>query len=259
MNTQLYCLPCMVRQALEATDFVAENEQQQERILRKVLAALSEADLKAPPPAIAQVVHRIIRDETGNTDPYRNVKSNFNKLALAMINKPECNINSADDPFSAAVRLAIAGNVIDCGAKTGLTENGVEKDMKTALSQGIIGDIDKLRNALESAKSVLYITDNAGEIVFDRPLIDYIGRDRVTVAVRGIPVLNDATMEDAEEAGLTEMVNVIDNGSDAPGTILSDCSQIFLQHFNNADLIIAKGQGNFESLNAVKAPLFFLF
>ena len=102
------------------------------------------------------------------------------------------------------------------------------------------------------------LADNAGEIVFDRLLIEQLPIDRVTVAVRGYPVINDATLDDAETAGLTDIVDVISNGSDAPGTLLDDCSEAFRSRFEEADLIIAKGQGNYETLAQSPRPIFFL-
>ena len=118
--------------------------------------------------------------------------------------------------------------------------------------------LERLRRRVQETKSILYLADNAGEIVFDRLLIEQLPRDRVTVAVKGGPVINDATREDAEAAGLIDLVEVIDNGSDAPGTILEQCSPSFQRRFAEADLVIAKGQGNYETLNDVPREVFFL-
>ena len=121
------------------------------------------------------------------------------------------------------------------------------------------GNFDEFRDALDEASDVLYLADNAGEIVADQVLIRELGPARVTVAVRGGPVLNDATMHDARQTGLTSIVPVIDNGSDAPGTLLPDCSPAFRARFASADLVIAKGQGNFESLCDADRTVFALF
>ena len=112
--------------------------------------------------------------------------------------------------------------------------------------------------ALGRASRILYLADNAGEIVFDRLLIERMPPGKVTVGVRGFPVINDATMKDAEDTGMTELAEVIDNGSDGPGTILDDCSQSFRDRFDEADLIIAKGQGNYETLSEVDKDIYFL-
>jgi uncharacterized protein with ATP-grasp and redox domains len=157
-----------------------------------------------------------------------------------------------------AVRLAIAGNVIDLGVKSHLDEAQIRAAIEDCLTDPLEGDIDRFAQAVAGATRILYLTDNAGEIVLDRLLIERLPRDKVTVAVKGAPVINDATRADAEIAGITSLVNVIDNGSDAPGTILEDCNGVFRRHFAQADLIIAKGQGNYETLREASAPLYFL-
>ena len=130
---------------------------------------------------------------------------------------------------------------------------GLRLDQLVALRTGLS------RRAAREARSILYLADNAGEIVFDRLLIEALGPGRVTVAVRGHPVINDATRDDAREAGLEGEVELIDNGSDGPGTILEDCSPAFRERFRAAGLIIAKGQGNAETLSGVPGRIFFLF
>jgi hypothetical protein len=126
------------------------------------------------------------------------------------------------------------------------------------LTAPLCGSISALATAIRGARSILYLVDNAGEIVFDRDLLAQLPLGSFTVAVRGRPVLNDATLADAQAVGLTDLGDVIGNGSDAPGTILTDCSAEFRQLFAAADLIIAKGQGNYETLAGANRPIFFL-
>jgi len=154
--------------------------------------------------------------------------------------------------------LAIAGNSMDLALATELSEARLRASVMGSLNEPLNGDIEEFERAVAQATKILYLTDNAGEIVFDRLLIEQLPRDRVTAAVRGAPVINDATMADAEVAGITALVPVIDNGSDAPGTLLADCSELFRRHFEEADLIISKGQGNFETLRESCRPIFFL-
>lgn len=130
--------------------------------------------------------------------------------------------------------------------------------IESALDVAVNGDIDEFRKALESAGRILYLADNAGEIVFDRALIGMLPAGRVTVAVRGKPVINDATMSDAVVAGIPDIAAVIDNGSDAPGTVLADCSPAFIAEYRNSDLVVSKGQGNYETLSDEKKNIFFL-
>jgi len=149
--------------------------------------------------------------------------------------------------------------VIDLGIKGNVDENDLRVSIRKALAEPLVGDLDALRREVEKARSILYLADNAGEIVLDYLLIEQLGPARVTLAVRGAPVLNDATLVDARAVGLDVMVAVIDNGSDAPGTVLEDCSEAFLERLAEADVIVAKGQGNYETLSQEARNLFFLF
>jgi uncharacterized protein with ATP-grasp and redox domains len=260
MDTVIDCLPCLVRQGLDAVRECSADPRVQERLLRDVLSLLSSAELEQSPPAVAQRIQRRLRELTGIADPFRLQKERFDRMAKELL--PGCSeqLRVAPDPFGLAVRLAIAGNVIDLGAKSGLTEAEARADVERAACAPLVGDLEALRRASNGAERILYLTDNAGEIFFDRLLVEQLPRGgRVTVAVRGAPVLNDATREDAVRAGLAELAEVIDNGSDAPGTLLPDCSEVFRERFRQADLIVGKGQGNYETLCEEAAPLFLLF
>jgi hypothetical protein len=163
------------------------------------------------------------------------------------------------EPLETAVRLAIAGNIIDLGVKSSLKTLEVDKTIDDVLEVKLDTSVfEVFKRETVSARSILYLADNAGEIVFDKILIEQLGPEKINLAVRGKPVINDATMDDAQATGLTDMVKVIDNGDDAPGTILNSCSENFRHLFEQADLIIAKGQGNYESLNGIDKNIFFL-
>jgi len=260
MKTTLDCIPCFVGQALQAARFVTDDPGVHELIVRDVLRLTAEMDLAQPPPLVGQKIHRTLRRLTGVDDPYRMVKEQFNRMALDMLPELSAKVREAADPLYMALRLAICGNVIDMGVNGGITEAEVRQAVANALKESFHGDVDAFRRAVREARVILYLADNAGEIVFDRLLIEQMWRpERVTLAVRGSPILNDATMVDAEAAGLCDLVKVIDNGSDAPGTILADCSQPFRRRFAEADLIIAKGQGNFETLSDEAGDIYFLF
>jgi hypothetical protein len=207
---------------------------------------------------MAQSVHRIIRQHTGSDDPYRFVKQTFNDFALGLYPALRRQIDASSDPFDTAVRLAIAGNIIDFGVNAAIDADLVHATIDHALSGPLIGDVRRFEDRVASARRILYLGDNTGEVVFDRLLIETLPQGRVTFVVRGRPVINDITMDDAEQTGMTACVPVIDNGSDAPGTVLSDCSDAFKAAFGAADLIIAKGQGNYESLSDVDRPIVFL-
>ncbi len=258
MITSLECIPCLIRQAIDASGFSSSDYEFQERVLREILKKLSETEFSLTPPEIAADIHRRLRELSGNTDPYKPVKNSFNDLILSMTDQLKEKINSADDPLLAATRLAIAGNVIDSGVKSGLTEDEVLRSIESSYSEELAGDPDEFIREISQAQKILYIADNAGEIIFDRLLIERIGPEKVTLAVRGFPVINDATIDDARIAGLDKLVTVIENGSDAPGTILAECSDEFRKFFNDADIIIAKGQGNYETLCDENSEIFFL-
>jgi len=259
VKTSLDCLPCLVRQALDAGRLASPDPTVSEQLVRDAFTHLAETDLRQSPPLLAQRMHRRLRELMGVDDVYRTAKERLHRVALDLGEDLERAVAVAEDPFDLAVRLAIAGNVIDLGIAPGVSESDVRRSVEQALREPVRGPLDELRRSVGRARRILYLADNAGELVFDRLLIEQLGPDRVTLAVRGAPVLNDATLEDARTAGLTDLVEVIDNGSDAPGTILEDCSPSFRRRFAEADLVIAKGQGNFETLVDEPAPIYFLF
>jgi uncharacterized protein with ATP-grasp and redox domains len=259
MRTYFDCIPCFVRQTLDSVRLITDNEKIQEQVMREALNLLSDMNFYQSPPAMAQKIHHRIRKITGIKDPYLQMKNRFNKLALEMYPQLKQRIVNSVDPLETAVRLAIAGNIIDLGVKTGLTEVQIEKTIAQSLTDPFdTKTLKEFRKAADEAKNILYLGDNAGEIVFDRLLIEQLPAEKITFIIKAGPIINDATIEDALTAGLTDIVRVIDNGSDAPGTILENCSQDFQRRFDEADLIISKGQGNFETLSDVNKDIFFI-
>jgi uncharacterized protein with ATP-grasp and redox domains len=248
----------MLRQAREAIAYSGVETEAGFEVLRRVLRLMSELDWTLPPPVLGQQVHRLIRELTGNSDPYAAIKDRMNQQAAKLYPLWHAIYRQAHSPLDAAVRLAIVGNLLDVGAKTQLDAASVRAAFESALSAPLRGSIDEFAEAIRRARSILYLADNAGEIVFDRDLLAQLPLGNFTVAVRGRPVLNDATLADAAQAGLPDFCEVISNGSDAPGTILHDCSPEFREQFNTADLIVAKGQGNYESLAGMDKEIFFL-
>ncbi len=230
-----------------------------EKLIRDVLRWLSEMDISLSPPALAQRIHRRLRELTGVEDPYRKEKDQHNQMALQLLPGLRAQVKSSNDPLMTAANLAVAGNIIDLGAKSGLNETEIHDAIRHAAGQPLEGDREHFRQQVARAKKILYLADNCGEIVFDTLLVEQLGPNRVTVAVRGMPIINDATLEDAVTAGLTKIVRVIGNGSDAPGTLLDDCSREFQTAFEASDLIVSKGQGNFETLSHCEKNIFFLF
>lgn len=259
MKTYLDCIPCFIRQALEAVTMVTSDTKQHETVIRKVLALAADMDMAQTPPVMAQKIHRMVRELAQNNDPYREVKRQFTQLALNLLPEMETAVRESKDPLGAAVRLAIAGNIIDFGVTANITENQVKNELNNALSCDIDPhQLELFKQETQKADTILYLTDNAGEIVFDRLLIKQIDPPKVTVAVKGAPIINDATLEDAHFAGIDTMVRLIDNGTDIPGTDLANGSHALKKAFDQADLVIAKGQGNYETLSEVNKNIFFV-
>lgn len=259
MRTYFDCIPCSVRQVLDTVRMITDDEAMHERVLRELLGMWQRMDMRQSPPAMAQQIHRFLRQLTGVRDPYLDVKNQYNLFALQLYPELRERIEASPDPFETAVRLAIAGNIIDFGVNSSVEQSTVHDAIMRSLTEPIDCDaVQRLRRAIDEAKNILFLGDNTGEIVFDRLLVERMPCEKLTYVVRGGPILNDAMMEDAEIAGLTDLVEVIDNGSDAPGTILETCSEAFRRRFERADLIIAKGQGNFESMNDTEKHAFFL-
>jgi len=205
-------------------------------------------------------LHNFVKEVTGNPDPYKDLKDLYNKIAHDLIDELELErrIRHSDDPFDTACRLSIAGNIIDFGLGLDLDKTGVHKSIDESLSASIVGKSTRaLQTRIQAAEKILFLTDNAGEIVFDKLLINQLPKERITYVVKGGPIVNDATMEDAIDVGMTNLVRVIDSGAEAQGTILKFCSDEFIEAFHASDLIIAKGQANYETLSDLDDPRIF--
>jgi damage-control phosphatase, subfamily I len=258
VKSYLDCIPCFIRQSLDSIRRVSNDESIHQEVLRSILDKTSKMDLNESPPSMAQFIHRLIRKKTGVTDPYREIKQYFNREILAMFDDLKSRIEQSSDPIETAVRLAIAGNIIDLGARNQVNQHIIQEAIDHALANQLAWDRQEFIEAIENAETILYLADNAGEIVFDWLLIEQLPIQKITVAVRGYPILNDVTLDDVKEIGLDKIVSVIDNGSDVPGTILSDCSENFVERFNQASMVISKGQGNYETLSNVDQDIFFM-
>ncbi len=259
MRIHLRCVPCLFDQALSAARTLGMSYEDTRRLIRRVNGAVERMDWDQPAPLMGRTIHHAIRSITGIEDPYAALKREHTAAALALLPAARDAVERSPDPFAAAVQIAIGGNLIDLGSPLGR-----DVDVSDCLRQALARPVDtegvrELERRVERARDVLFLADNAGEIVFDRPLLRKIGANRVTVAVRGGPVINDAVMDDAVQAGLTDRYRVITTGSDVPGIWPDDCDPAFRTRFAEADLVIAKGQGNFETLSEQDREVFFLF
>ncbi|RKY57100.1 MAG: hypothetical protein DRP89_00065 [Candidatus Neomarinimicrobiota bacterium] len=260
MKTYLDCMPCVVKFALSAIRKVTDSEEIQEKIMREVLHEVSRIDFTLSPPEISHIVFRYIKEYFGDVDPYLEEKKRFNKFCLTLLPQLRERVVKSKNPFDTAIRMSIAGNIIDSGANTNVNERDILDTIEECMSVNLYTNegVFALYEEIRSAKNILILGDNAGEIVFDQLLIDQVPKEIVTYVVKSAPILNDATMEDAVETGLTKIVKVIGNGSDSPGTILDRCSPEFIEKFNEADVVIGKGQANYETLSDVDRAIFFI-
>ncbi len=269
MKTYLECISCFFKQALEAARMAGADDRTQKKILDEVAKAIPDIKLSSTPPEMGKTIHDIVKKMTGQEDPYKKLKEKANEQTLKIYPELRKKIESAEDKLLMALELAIAGNIIDYGTKNSLD---VEKELTKILQreQGVIEDekesifdFKSFKKAVKNAESILYIGDNVGETVFDCILLEQIKRifpeKEIIYAVREKPIINDALEEDAVKAGIDNFAEIISSGSEVPGTIIPLCSKTFIDIFKKADLVISKGQGNYETLSDEKRPIFFLF
>ena len=209
-------------------------------------------------PRLAANIHRIARDQLNNPDLYKEEKLQANELLHKNYSYWKNIVNSSENPLFTAAKLSVIGNIIDYGSHSinGNIALQIESLFKNDLK---IDHTIELKKEIEKAKSILYLGDNSGEIVFDMMFIETMKHPNVTFVVRDKPVINDVTMDDARQIGMENICRVISNGNDAPSTLPEYCSKEFNELFKKADLVISKGQGNFEGLLECDHPnIFFL-
>jgi len=262
MKTYLECIPCFFRQALEASKLSKADETTQKKVLDELARLIPEIGLNSTPPEMGRIIYQLVSKITGVRDPFKEIKEKSNKQSLELYPHLKAKIETSNDRLLTAVRLAIAGNVIDYGA---LNHFVIEEEIENCLKRDFaIFDYGDFKEALDEADGILYLADNAGEVVFDKILLEEIKRldalhgRQIFYVVRDRPVINDALVEDARACGIEEVAEVVSSGSDAPGTILGLCSQEFLRLYEDARMIISKGQGNFEALSEQDKPIFFV-
>lgn len=256
MNIQFECLPCIVNSYLRLIKTGVIPETQQEPILRRLLKFLSQVDYDQSPPVLGRRLHRLIREFLQNTDPYQKIKEEYNRMMSGLYSEFREIVEQSSDSFDVAMRLAIAGNVIDFGPQYNFDVMDAINRVRGA--KLAIDDSRHLRNDLENATTLLYIGDNSGEIVFDKLFLEKINLPEMYFTVRGGPIINDATLDDAEIIGMNNVAKVITTGDDAPGVVWESASKQFKQILNQSDVILAKGQGNLEGLIDIPKNIYFL-
>ena len=261
MKTSVFCYPCYLRQALQLTRLTGCSEKIQHQTILEVAKLFPQLSLQDNPPQNSLLVYEAIAKTTRIADPYAHQKKESNLRALAVIDRLRQEVRAAENQLDLAIRFSIAGNIIDYGAHEHFDiDTALDASRKVPLALDHSDILIKKIQALPANSTILYLADNCGEIVYDSLLVELLAADKlqVTVAVKKAPIINDATREDAVQAGLGSYAKIIDNGTACPGTPLGICSQEFLSHYSSADLVISKGQGNFETLSEEKRDIFFL-
>ncbi len=264
MKTHFECIPCILRQTIETARLATANVKLQKEAINRILLYLTQIDYNVPPPALGRDVYGIIHRVTGNDDPYKELKQKYNALGLAHYDELLRIVFKSSDPVMTAAKLAVVGNIIDFGAQSQEQVNIKESIRNISQMDFAINDFNRFIRDLKQARSVLYIADNAGEIVFDRLFIEILQRYypelglEFNVAVRGAPIINDATIEDTQMVGLDKIATIIENGDNAPATLLDRVSSKMKRAFESADIIIAKGMGNYETLDDRPELIYYL-
>ena len=262
MRTYLECMPCFIKQSLEAARMATDDEEVQTKVIKKVMEHLQDISLTSSPPELSRDVHEIIRRITKSKDPYKKVKDQSNEMAQKEYPRLKKLVAESDDSLLMAIKLSIVGNVIDFGAMNrfnvdDMIDNAVKREFDA-------NAYPQFKSVLEQSETILFLADNTGEIFFDKLLLKELVKiqKQITYVVKTNPIINDATVEDANLAGIDKLATIIDGDSgqkqSAPGMVLSYASKEFLEIFKSSDMVISKGQGNYEGLSDVDREVFFL-
>jgi len=259
LEATLDCLECIVRQALRAARHATDDPAVQRAILEAAARRLPEMDLKRSPAAISLLAYDEARRLSGVADPYHESKREQNAMVLAIEDQLRALVRGSEDPLAAALHLAAAGNVIDLGV-TVLEDINLQDAIDRAMHERFAVDhTEAFRASLAKCKDLLFLLDNAGEIVFDKILIEELQHHTpVTEVVKAGPIINDVTRADAEQVGLTSVCEVIDNGGAYVGSPLDEVPAWFLERMHAADVIVGKGQGNYETVDAFPGDVFLI-
>lgn len=255
MRTYLDCIPCFFNQALRAGRIATGDENKLKKLLDEIGTMLRDIPLESTPPETGMLIYEKVREITGVFDPYNELKRASTEKALALYPSLKNKVEKSNDKLLTAIRIAIAGNVIDFGVNRNFNiEEEIDKVHKQDFA---IFDYDKFKAYLDKTDEILYIGDNAGESVFDRILIEEMKKPTIYV-VREIPVINDVTYKDAVQAGIDKVASILSSGTSAPGTVLETCNAEFKEVYKDSKFVIGKGQGNYEGLSDEKHTIFFL-
>ena len=254
MKTYLKCFPCFARQAVEAGSLATDNEKLRLQIVQEVSAILTQLELERPPTYTGMLLYRKIGEISGNNDPYLQIKKDSNQKAKELLPYITQLIAQSANPLQTALKITAIGNILDFGPYGGTAD--LKQFIKDKLEEEFYGiPTETFLSELSHAQNILYIADNCGEILFDSLFINqFLKNKKVYLGVRGSPTLNDVTINDLNGIEFGPHVEIVDNGNDSPGAIIELCNPRFQEIYHSVDLVIAKGQGNFEGLGPTDRP-----
>jgi len=245
----------MTKQLTRLAAKVTDDVSVQKDIITYGLDVISKKTFETFTPSVVGEIYDYAKKVSGINDPYESEKEKFNDMAEFIVDERNLKntITESNNPMDTAIRLSIAGNIIDFSLGIKVDENGIRDSIEKSLVSDLYGaDIDTFISAVDKSDRIMVLGDNSGEIVLDKLLIERLPLEKVVYVVKGDAIVNDATMKDAIEVGMDKLVNVIDNGAAIQGTIVEECSESFIRAFDEADLIISKGQANFETLSGIE-------
>lgn len=250
------CLPCMLKQALEAVRKTTDDAKIHDKVLSETINLMTKYKQYRNSPDLAREIHKIIREQTGIEDPYAEIKEKDLNAAKGIYSYLKEFIQSKDNSLYWALKIAATGNNIDAAIYSNIdVKKCIENELEKEFS---ICDIEIMEKKLQAASNILVIGDNTGETIFDKIMIESFPNINITYGVRSESIINDVTEKDAVASGLDQVSKIVPTGCGAPGTILEDCSDEFIDIYNKSDIIISKGQGNYEALSEEKGNIFFL-
>lgn len=258
MKMDVYCVKCIISQMVELIKIIGADKQAEEAIMREVLKALSEENYNTTSPELAEKVYDLVREISGIDDPYREIKNKENERAEKIVQPFEERISELN--LEEVLKLSVLGNSMDYGTEARFN---VEEEKEKLLSESLnFSTLTEFEEELKEGENLLIIGDNAGEIVFDRLLVRFIKEHygiSIKYAVRGGPIINDATVEDAIQIGMDKYAEIISTGQNIAGLVLERASQEIIDAFKESSLVLSKGQGNFETLEDKGLDIYFLF
>ena len=236
---------------------------QQTQFMKKACDVIARSEQSETPPEINSRIMQLIAAHAGVADLFEKEKHEYNSVILRMDDIIWQHITQADDPLYRALQYAMTGNYIDFGVADSVSEGKLHELIETASDIDLGSAYERLKADLQTAKLLVYLLDNCGEIVFDKMCIKEIKRLypklKITAVVRGMPTYNDVTMTDAVQTRLEQLVEVVDNGSDIPGTVMGKIKQSAASLIEDADVVIAKGMGNYETMTGCGLNVYYIF